>query len=67
MSHLLLNFPIVDKKNIISFKSDVVDAVEIFTVAEIKTWGWITNKYPKLNLSYLYLCLNSILYLNSNI
>jgi len=39
---------------VIIFRDETVDAKEVFTMAQLKTWGWIINKYSKLSFTYSY-------------
>ena len=50
----------------IIFNSGVVDPIEIFVMAQVKGWAWVTYKFPKSNFSYsdwcfdVYECLKSL-------
>jgi len=47
-------------RNNIIFRSKVKDVEEIFNLAQVKTWTWITNKVPKTSFFYSDWCLCSI-------
>ena len=53
-------------RNRIIFNSAVVDPIEIFAMAQVKGWAWVTYKFPKSNFSYsdwcfdVYECLKSL-------
>jgi len=53
------------QRNNIIFSSGTIDNIEMFTVAQLKTWGWITTKFPKAELSYSDWCLNPLSCLKS--
>jgi len=42
-----------------------VDCVEIFTLAQLKMWSWLTNKERLANFAYPQWCLNPIEYFKS--
>jgi len=39
-------------RNRIIFNNGVVNPIEIFAMAQVKVWAWITYKFPKSNFSY---------------
>jgi len=51
-------------RNKIISRDGKVDTVEIFTVAQLKIWGRINNKYPRLEFSYSDWCLKLMIYLH---
>ncbi|ESW25545.1 hypothetical protein PHAVU_003G045100 [Phaseolus vulgaris] len=44
-------------RNNIVFKGSIQDSDDIFNVSQLKTWVWITNKFPKAHFSYFDWCL----------
>ena len=45
-------------RNRIIFNNAVVDPVEIFALAQVKAWAWVSYKFPKSNFSYSDWCIN---------
>jgi len=38
--------------NNIIFRNQVPDIKEVFTLSQVKTWTWITNRIQKANFTY---------------
>jgi len=44
------------------FKGGVIDHFEIFSLAQLKVWSWVTSKVPSTCFSFSDWCLSSSLY-----
>jgi len=40
------------ERNNIIFSGGTIDNIEMFIVVQLKTWGWISTKFPKTQFSY---------------
>jgi len=45
------------QRNLIIFKNGKVDSSEIFKLAQVKAWSWITNKENLARLTYSQWCM----------
>jgi len=45
------------QRNQVLFKNGKIDSIEIFSLAQLKVWSWITSKDKLTNFSYPQWCL----------